>query len=40
MGAAELPPAVSGNTDLERFDNAVGRLLNAPKAAFLKEEKS
>jgi len=32
------PPPVPGNTEWERFDNAVGKLLSVPKAAFLKEE--
>jgi hypothetical protein len=32
------PPDVPGSTDFERFDNAVGKLLSVPKAAFLKEE--
>jgi hypothetical protein len=32
------PPPVPGNTEWERFDNAVGMLLSAPKAAFLKDE--
>ena len=32
-------PAVPGNTEWERFDNAVGMLLNAPKQAFVKQEK-
>jgi hypothetical protein len=32
------PPNVPGNTDWRRFDNAVGKLLSVPKAAFLKEE--
>lgn len=32
------PPRVPGNTDWERFDNAVGKLLSVPKKAFLKEE--
>ena len=32
-------PHVPGNTDWERFDNAVGMLLNAPKQAFVKQEK-
>jgi len=31
-------PHVPGNTDWERFDNAVGKLLSVPKKAFLKEE--
>jgi len=33
------PPSVPGNTEWERFDNAVGILLNTPKAAFVKQEK-
>ena len=32
------PPQVPGNTEWERFDNAVGKLLSVPKKAFLKEE--
>jgi len=32
-------PPVPGNTEWERFDNAVGMLLNAPKEAFVKQEK-
>jgi hypothetical protein len=32
------PPQVPGNTEWERFDNAVGMLLNAPRAAFVKQE--
>jgi hypothetical protein len=32
------PPHVPGNTEWERFDNAVGKLLSVPKEAFLKEE--
>ncbi len=31
-------PNVPGNTDFERFDNAVSILLSVPKKAFLKEE--
>ena len=31
-------PNVPGNTEWERFDNAVGKLLSVPKEAFLKEE--
>jgi hypothetical protein len=31
-------PNVPGNTDFERFDNAVGKLFSVPKEAFLKEE--
>jgi hypothetical protein len=33
------PPEVPGNTEWERFDNAVGMLLNTPKQAFAKQEK-
>jgi len=33
------PPFVPGSTEWERFDNAVGMLLNAPKVAFVKQEK-
>jgi hypothetical protein len=33
-----LPPPVPGNTEWERFDNAVGKLLSVPREAFLKEE--
>jgi hypothetical protein len=33
------PPEVPGSTEWERFDNAVGMLLNAPKQAFAKQEK-
>jgi hypothetical protein len=33
------PPQVPGNTEWERFDNAVGILLNAPKQAFVRQEK-
>jgi hypothetical protein len=33
------PPTAPGNTEWERFDNAVGMLLNAPKVAFVKQEK-
>ena len=33
------PPYVPGNTEWELFDNAVGMLLNAPKGAFIKQEK-
>jgi len=32
------PPHVPGNTEWERFDNAVGKFLSVPKAAFVKEE--
>jgi hypothetical protein len=31
-------PSVPGNTDWERFDNAVSTLLSVPKKAFLKED--
>jgi hypothetical protein len=31
-------PNVPGNTEWERFDNAVGKFLSVPKEAFLKEE--
>jgi hypothetical protein len=31
-------PNIPGNTDFERFDNAVSKLLSVPKKAFLKEE--
>lgn len=31
-------PNVPGNTEFERFDNAVSKLLSVPKEAFLKEE--
>jgi hypothetical protein len=31
-------PNIPGNTEFERFDNAVRRLLSVPKAVFLKEE--
>jgi hypothetical protein len=31
-------PPVPGNTDWERFDNAVGMVLKVPKAAILAEE--
>ena len=33
------PPPVPGNTEWERFDNAVGILLNAPKQEFVHQEK-
>jgi hypothetical protein len=33
------PPNVPGATEWERFDNAVGMLLSAPKGAFVKQEK-
>ena len=33
------PPSVPGNTEWERFDNAVGMLLSAPKGVFVKQEK-
>jgi hypothetical protein len=32
-------PHVPGNSDWQRFDNAVTMLLNAPKQAFAKQEK-
>jgi hypothetical protein len=32
------PPPVPGDTEWERFDNAVAKLMSVPKAAFLKEE--
>ena len=32
------PPDVPGNTEWERFDNAVRKTLTVPKEAFLKEE--
>jgi hypothetical protein len=31
-------PNVPGNTEWERFDNAVSMVLAVPKKAFLKEE--
>jgi len=31
-------PSVPGNTEWERFDNAVGKLLSVPKDAFLKAD--
>ena len=31
-------PNIPGNTEWERFDNAVTKLLNVPKEAFFKEE--
>lgn len=31
-------PHIPGNTEWERFDNAVSKLLSVPKEAFLKEE--
>jgi hypothetical protein len=37
MKPQRAPPG-PGNTEWERFDNAVGMLLNAPKAAFVKQE--
>ena len=33
------PPHVPGNTDWERFDNAVTMLLNTSKQAFTKAER-
>jgi hypothetical protein len=32
------PPDVSGNTEWERFDNAVAKLLSVPNEAFAKED--
>jgi hypothetical protein len=32
------PPAVPGNTEAERFDNAIRKLFTVPKEAYLKEE--
>jgi hypothetical protein len=32
------PPAVPGDTEAERFDNAVRKLFMVPKEAYLKEE--
>jgi hypothetical protein len=32
-------PSVPGNTEWERFDNAVSKFLSVPKTAYLKEEK-
>jgi hypothetical protein len=31
-------PPVPGNTEWGRFDNAIGKLLSVPRAAFLKDE--
>jgi hypothetical protein len=31
-------PSVPGNTEWERFDNAVTKLLSVPKAAFVKAD--
>jgi len=31
-------PNVRGNTEFERFDNAVTKLLSVPKEAFLRAE--
>ena len=31
-------PHVPGNTEWERFDNAVAKLLSVPKEAFLKAD--
>jgi hypothetical protein len=31
-------PQIPGNTEWERFDNAVGKLLSVPKEAYLREE--
>jgi hypothetical protein len=33
------PPEVPGNTDWERFDNAISMAFSVPKSAYLKEEK-
>jgi len=33
------PPQVPGSTEWERFDNAVGMLLNAPRQAYMKQER-
>jgi len=32
------PPAVPRNTEWERFDNVVGKLLSVQRAAFLKDK--
>ena len=32
------PPHVPGNTEWERFDNAMSKLLSVPKEAFLEAE--
>lgn len=32
------PPTVPGNTDWERFDNAVSMVLKVPKEVFLASE--
>jgi hypothetical protein len=32
------PPHVPGNTEAERFDNAIRKFLSVPKEAYLKEE--
>jgi hypothetical protein len=34
----KAPPNVLGETEAERFDNAVRKLFSVPKEAFLKEE--
>lgn len=31
-------PNVPGNTEWERFDNAIGKMLSVPKSAFMKQE--
>jgi hypothetical protein len=33
------PPLATGSTEWERFDKAVGMLLNAPRQSFVKQEK-
>jgi hypothetical protein len=33
-----LPPSVPGNTEAERFDNAVRKMFTVSKEAYLKEE--
>ena len=32
-------PHVPGNTEWERFDNAMGKFLSVPKEAYLKQER-
>lgn len=32
------PPSVPGNTEAERFDNAVRKMFTVSKEAYLKEE--
>jgi len=32
------PPNVPGNTEAERFDNALRKVFSVPKEAYLKEE--